>query len=112
MFYFNDSDHLSNATIGQDDLFDLLEQMLPLSAKWKAIGVGLRLPLDGLEAIEFGYGSPMECMTGVLTLWLRMKYNVERFGLPSWRMVLNVVAHPAAGDNPDLALEIAKKTPR
>ena len=36
-------------------------------------------------------------------------YNVERFGEPTWRAVVKVVAHPAAGDNCALALSIAKQ---
>ena len=111
MFHFNDSDHLSNATIDEDDLFDLLEQMLPVFAKWKAIGLGLGLQAGQLEQIEVEHSSPRGRMVGVLTRWLRGKYNMMRFGWPSWRLLLNAVAHPAAGDNLALALEIARKHP-
>jgi len=111
MFHFSDSDHLSNATIDEDDLFDLLEQLLPVFAKWKAIGLGLRLQAGILEQIEVEHSSPRGRMVGVLTQWLRGNYNMERFGLPSWRLLLNAVAHPAAGDNLALALEIARKHP-
>ena len=36
---------------------------------------------------------------------------MERFGEPTWRAVVKVVAHPAAGDNCALALSIAKQHP-
>jgi len=85
--------------------------MLPVFAKWKAIGLGLRLQAGLLERIEVEHSSPRGCMVGVLTRWLRGNYNTERFGWPSWRLLLNAVAHPAAGDNLALALEIARKHP-
>ena len=108
MFHFNNSNHLSNATV-EEDLFDILEQILPILTKWRALGLGLRLQPSRLEQIEVERISPRERMTRVLTVWLRGSYNMERFGLPSWRMLLNAVAHPAAGDNPALAQEIARK---
>ena len=48
-------------------------------------------------------------MSEVLKNWLRRNYNVERFGEPTWRAVVEVVAHSAAGDNCALALSIARK---
>jgi len=111
MFYFNDSDHLSDSTTGEDDLLDLVAQMLPVSAEWESIGIGLRLQPRLLEQIAVEHSSPRERMVRVLTQWLKTNYNTERFGLPSWRNLSNVVAHPAAGNNPALALEIARKHP-
>ena len=109
MLHFNNHKYLSIATIGEDDFIDLQEQMVPVIAGWYTIGLGLRLHIEILKVIEMDCSSPMECMDKVLKSWLRRRYNVRRFGEPTWRTLVQVVAHPAAGNNPKLALEIAGK---
>ena len=98
--------------IGEDDLLDVLEEMMPVVNSWKAIGRGLRIDSGHLEMIQKDNpGSSKECLSGTLTCWLKRNYNVERFGEPTWRGVVKVVARPAAGDNCGLALSIAEKHP-
>ena len=46
-------------------------------------------------------------MSAVLKHWLRRNYDVELFGEPTWRTVMKMVAHSAAGNNCALALNIA-----
>ena len=83
---------------------------MPLVSSWKAIGRGLRIYSRCLEAIqERNPENPRECLSEMLICWLKENYNVERFGEPTWRAVVKVVAHPAAGDNCALALRIAEK---
>ena len=83
---------------------------MPLVSSWKAIGRGLRIYFGCLEAIqERNPENPRERLSEILICWLKKNYNVERFGEPTWRAVVKVVAHPAAGDNCALALRIAEK---
>ena len=97
-------------SVGQEDHFDILTEMMPIASMWKAIGRGLRIEPGRLEMIsENNSGKPKECLSEMLTSWLNRNYNVERFGEPTWRAVVKVVAHPAAGDNHALALTIARK---
>ena len=96
--------------VGQDDHFDILTEMMQVASSWKAIGRGLRINPGRLETIyENNSGKPKECLSEMLTCWLNRNYNVERFGEPTWRAVVKVVAHPAAGDNCALALTIAEQ---
>ena len=84
--------------------------MMPVAGSWKTIGRGLRLDSGRLETINVSNsGKPKECLSEMLTCWLKRNYNVERFGEPTWQAVVKVVAHPAAGDNSALALNIAKQ---
>ena len=84
--------------------------MMPVAGSWKTIGRGLRIDSGRLNVIqENNSGKPKECLSEMLTCWLSRNYNVERFGEPTWRAVVKVVAHPAAGDNCALALNIAKQ---
>ena len=106
------SDIASQLIIGEDDNFDILTEMMPVAGSWKAIGRGLRIVPGRLEAIQKDNpGNSKECLSEMLTCWLKRNYNVERFGEPTWRAVVKVVAHPAAGDNCALALSIANQHP-
>ena len=84
--------------------------MMPVVSSWKVIGRGLRIDSGRLDMIqESNPGKPKECLSEMLTCWLKRNYNVERFGEPTWRAVVKVVAHPAAGDNCAHALSIAQR---
>ena len=86
--------------------------MMPVVSSWKAIGTGFRIDPGRLDAIQqSNSGKPKECLLEVITCWLKRNHNVEEFGEPTWRAVVKVVAHPAAGDNCALALRIAGKHP-
>ena len=81
-----------------------------MAARWKSIGLALRLNSGQLKKIEKDNRDSVEdCLTEVLTLWLNKAYNTERFGEPSWELLARAVAHPAGGNNPALAEEITKK---
>ena len=96
--------------VGDDDHFDILTEMMPVAGNWKTVGRGLRIDSGRLNMIqETNSGKPRECLSEMLTCWLNRNYNVERFGEPTWRAVVKVVAHPAAGDNCALALSIAEQ---
>ena len=83
---------------------------MPIAGSWKTIGRGLRISPGRLEIIQKDNpGNSKECLSEMLTCWLKRSYDVERFGEPTWRSVVNVVARPAAGDNCALALNIAKQ---
>ena len=84
--------------------------MMPVASGWKTVGRGLRIDSGRLNTIqESNSGKPNECLSEMLTCWLNRNYNVERFGEPTWRAVVKVVAHPAAGNNCALALSIAEQ---
>ena len=92
-----------------DDLFDVKRELLPVAARWKGIGLALRLGYSELNHIKIDYTNCSDRLTRVLTLWLKKAYNTERFGEPSWELLARAVAHPAGGNNPVLAENIAMK---
>ena len=85
--------------------------MSPVVEAWNAIGLGLRLHPGIIDGIDHDYSSSSswEHMKAVVLAWLMREYNVERFGEPTWRILVHVVAHPAAGNNPAHALKIARE---
>ena len=92
-----------------DDLFNVKSELLPVAARWKDIGLALRLDPSQLDDIESDNRNASDCLTRVLTLWLKKAYNTERFGEPSWELLARAVADRAGGNDPALAEEIAKK---
>ena len=93
-----------------DDLVDVRSELIPVSARWKSIGIALRVNpniLDGITAKNFS--DPPACLASLLDEWLKRSYNVKRFGEPTWQRLVEVVGHPAGGDNMVLAREIARR---
>ena len=92
-----------------DDLFDVRKELNPVSAKWKSIGVALRLKPDVLDGIDMRYNSdPIACLTSTVTEWLKKNYNVKRFGEPTWQMLVEAVGDPAGGANMALARDMTR----
>ena len=104
MSLYNINDLLS--CIGSDDLFDIYSELLPVASKWKNIVLALRLAPDSLDTIS---AKETDCLLAVLTQWLKKTYNVERFGEPSWKLLVKAVSDPAGGNDRALAENIAQK---
>ena len=93
-----------------DDLFDVQKELILVSAKWRSIGIALRLKPNILEGIETRYsGDPPACLTSTLTEWLNRNYNVKRFGEPTWQALVKAVGDPAGGANMALARDMARR---
>ena len=96
-----------NAAI--DDLIHVKRELLPVTERWKAIGLALGLKNTELKKIERENRDLEDCLTDVLDLWLKENYNTERFGEPSWELLARAVADPAGGKDSALAERIATK---
>ena len=108
MFHFSVDGNYINAAI--DDLFNVKSELLPVTGRWKAIGLALGLKNTELKRIEKENIHDLEdCLTDVLDLWLKGNYNTERFGEPSWELLARAVANHAGGNNTALAEGIASK---
>ena len=90
-----------------DDLFDVKKKLIPAAARWKDIGLALRLHPGQLKKIEKENRGLDDCLTEMLTLWLKKNYNTERFGEPSWKLLAAAVGDPAGGNNPTFAEQIS-----
>ena len=96
----------------EDDLRPVLKALIEVLSEWKPIGIGFGLKSSKLEEIEGTHHNNLKkCLIDVITNWLRKNYDTVKFGEPSWRKVVEIVADPAAGDNVVLAKAIAEKHP-
>ena len=48
-------------------------------------------------------------MDEVITEWLKRNYDVNRFGPPTWKALIDAVEHRAGGNNRAEAEEIASR---
>ena len=100
-----DATKLSSST-EDDDLYDVIKDLAPLAARWKEIGIALRLRSGELDKIDFE--KPNRCLLYVIENWLKRNYNVRKFGQPTWKWLVDIVADPAAGNDKALANAIAR----
>ena len=81
-----------------------------MAPNWRGVGEFLRLNPDLLATIKADHPtSVQQCLTEVLTQWLKKAYNTDRLGPPSWKLLVAAVAHPVGGNNRALAEQIARK---
>ena len=97
-----------------DDLIDVKEEVLSIQSLYYPLGQSLRLCTDDLRRICDAYPSESDAdraLEDVLLLWLDKKYNTAKFGLPTWRKLVEAVDRKGGGNNHQLAKEIALKHP-
>ena len=91
-------------------LFDVQNELNEAAANWSSIGIALQLKPAFLQSIETRYSChPRTCLTWMLMEWLMRNYNVERFGEPTWRQLVEALGHSAGGANVALARKIARR---
>ena len=94
----------------EDDLYDVYEEVIAMSGNWGRIAVGLRLLPRMKDVIATKHSNkPEECLLAVVEEWLKGVHNVQKYGHPSWRVLVKAVADPTGGANPTLAHSIAAK---
>ena len=92
-----------------DDLVDVKRELISIADKWKDIGLALRLKPATLNTIEGNRINLKDRLSDVLAEWLNKAYNVQRFGQPSWQLLVWAVRDQAGGDNQALADTMAAK---
>ena len=90
-----------------DDLFEVQSALHDVAPNWRGLGEALRLRPAVLRTIEADKSDCRSRLREALTEWLQQAYNTERFGPPSWKMLVAAVAHPSGGNNNALAQQIA-----
>ena len=80
-----------------------------MAHKWKKVGLALRLDPNLLDQIEAKKNEVEENLSDTLKEWLKKSYNTESYGDPSWKLLVDAVAHPFGGKDRALALQIAPK---
>ena len=99
-------------TLGEDDAFEIKSEIHGLAARLRQFGGALGLRASELDKIYDNFPRDSDkALDKVIDTWLAQCYNVERFGLPSWRALVKAVDSPAGGNNHLLAKKIATDHP-
>ena len=86
--------------------------MVDLAGSWSSMCLALRLRSSDRSVIEaVRPRTPYDYLHAVVVKWLQKSYNYQRFGPPTWRMLVEAVGDPAGGNNIALAKTIAEKHP-
>ena len=95
-------------------MLEVVEAVLPIKSVYFALGQSLRLRAADLRSIKEKYpneSDDRQALSDILELWLQKKYKVDKFGPPTWRMLVEAVNREAGGNNHELAKKIALKYP-
>ena len=98
----------------RSNLSDVMEEVISIQSKFYALGRSLRLEIRDLTAIREAYPSASDserALEDVLLLWLDQKYDAEKYGRPTWRMLVTAVDKETGGNNHELAKKIADQYP-
>ena len=77
----------------RDDLGDVLDAVEPLSSDWRRLCTKLRLKESTLDVIEHNNrGNAGACLHKALGEWLRLNFDHQRHGRPSWRRLAEAVS--------------------
>ena len=87
--------------------FEVMKELNPVTARWKAVGIALGLKPDSLDTAQGG--EPHQYLTLMVTEWLKRNYNVKKFGEPTWRKLVEAVDSPAGGSNTALSVDRARR---
>ena len=98
-----------HSVTGEDDLVDVIEEVMDVAARWRSVGLALRLRVAELDTISSkNHTDPTECLKDMLLAWVQQHYNINEFGPPSWRLLCQAIFKQAGGNNPALARKIAE----
>ena len=91
------------------DLFEIYSELVNVAHNWRDVGRALRLHPGLLDMIEADHSDVKSCLEAVLNKWLRREYDTTCFGQPSWKLLVEAIAHPAGCNDRFLAEQIAAK---
>ena len=90
---------------GIDDIGDVFDEVEDLSSKWNLLAIKLRLKNHTIENIQQKYSDGLSSLSEALKEWLKLNYNHQKYGRPSWRRLAEAVRSLDYG----LFEEIARK---
>ena len=109
--YFILQTQTSGICTANENLFEAYKEVHNLAPRWSDICCALNLPHEETIRKETQGDDCARCLRMVLRKWLQKSYNYQRWGCPTWRMLVEAVGDPAGGNDNALAEAIAKKHP-
>ena len=99
-----------NLPPAEKDIRYVFDEVENLAGRWEGMCIHLGLPPSDIETIAIKHHHDSnDCLMGVLIKWLKMSYDTQEQGQPTWQMLIAAVANHSGGNNPALAKQIAEK---
>ena len=90
----------------------MYREVVNIQSSYYQFGIELGLPLREMDVVKKEFQHDIvQAFTEVLRIWLRHRYNVEKYGAPTWRRLVEAVDNPAGGNNHALAKIVAQHYP-
>ena len=71
---------------------DVLDAVETLSSRWRLLSTKLHIRESTLDAIERSYPTDVQtCLYKALGEWLKLNYDHQRHGRPSWKRLTEAV---------------------
>ena len=87
-------------------------EVVSIQSHYYPFGIELGLPPREMDTVQEAFWQNIpQAFTEVLKIFLKHRYNVEKYGPPTWRKLVEAVDSPAGGNNHALAKKIAKDHP-
>ena len=87
---------------------------MAIQSKVYTFGQSLKLKMRDLKAIHDAYpdeADSKKALEDILLLWLDQKYDADRYGYPTWRMLVAAIDKETSGNDHELAKRIADQHP-
>ena len=99
-------------TAVEDNFREVYREVVSIQSNYYQFGIELGLPLREMDAVQkaFRQDIPQACIE-VLKVFLKHRYDVEKYGPPTWRKLVEAVDSPAGGNNHSLAKKLAEHHP-
>ncbi len=78
----------------ENNLGDIMEMLrgLDMNSRWRTIATRLRLRSDSMNTIAANNNNDVErCFQLAITDWLKLNYNHQENGRPSWRKLAKAI---------------------
>ena len=96
----------------ENDCYAIVKELEQVAHKWHNLGLALGLSPSTLENIKMVKGQTAdvyELLTNIILEWLKMNHDIDKFGKPTWRRIVEAVRAKSGGGNPALADTLARK---
>ena len=93
---------------GEDDFREVYTEAYCSAERYYQLGIELGLPPKELNKIRKGLSLDVDqAFCDMLLVWLRHSYDVQKYGPPTWKRLVEAVASPSGGNNHGHAITIA-----
>ena len=90
----------------------MYREVVSIQSHYYQFGIELGLPPREMDAIHGAFRQDIpQAFTEVLKVFLNHRYNIQKYGPPTWRKLVEAVDSHAGGNSHALAKKIAKDHP-